>query len=100
LKIMAKSHLKLLSPATVNRTVVTPVRRPNAELRTREYLTDAEVERLTDAAKTNRYGQRDATMVLLAYRHVLRAIELVDLRWADRLRQRYACRPQGQERLA
>ena len=45
---MAKSHLKLVSPATVNRTVATPLRRPNAELRTREYLTDAEVERLTD----------------------------------------------------
>jgi hypothetical protein len=41
---MAKSHLKLVAPATEKRTVVTPVRKPNAELRTREYLTDAEVE--------------------------------------------------------
>lgn len=57
------------------------VRRPNAELRTREYLTDAEVARLTDAAKANRYGQRDATMILVAYRHGLRASELADLRW-------------------
>jgi integrase len=78
---MAKSHLKLVSPDTENRTVATPLRRPNAELRTREYLTDAEVERLTDAAKANRYGHRDATMVLLCYRHGLRASELVDLRW-------------------
>jgi integrase len=78
---MAKSHLKLVSPTTEKRTVATPVRRPNAELRTREYLTDAEVERLTAAAKDNRYGHRDATMVLLAYRHGFRAIELVDLRW-------------------
>jgi integrase len=78
---MAKSHLKLVSPTTVNRTVATPLRRPNAELRTREYLTDAEVERLTDAAKSNRYGHRDQTIVLLAYRHGLRASELVDLRW-------------------
>src|SRR5450755_1913513 len=76
---MAKSRLRLVSPATVNRTV--PLRRPNAELRTREYLTDAEVARLTDAAKGNRWGHRDATMVLLAYRHGLRASELVDLRW-------------------
>ena len=37
---------------------------PNAEIRTREYLTEAEVERLADAAKGNRYGQRDATMIL------------------------------------
>ena len=78
---MAKSHLKLVSPTTVNRTVATPLRRPNAELRTREYLTDAEVAKLTEAAKANRYGHRDATMVLLAYRHGLRASELVDLRW-------------------
>ena len=78
---MAKSHLKLVSPATENRTVATPLRKPNAELRTREYLTDAEVARLTEAAKGNRYGHRDATMILLAYRHGFRAAELVDLRW-------------------
>ena len=30
---------------------------------------------------SNRYGHRDATMVLVAYRHGLRASELVDLRW-------------------
>ena len=77
---MAKRHLKLVSPAIVNRTV-TPKRLPNAELRTREYLTEAEVERLMDAAKDNRYGHRDATMILVAYRHGLRVSELVDLRW-------------------
>jgi type 1 fimbriae regulatory protein FimB/type 1 fimbriae regulatory protein FimE len=77
---MAKSHLRLVAPATVNRTVM-PKRRPNAELRTREYLTDAEVDRLTDAAKGNRHGHRDATMILVAYRHGLRAAELTDLRW-------------------
>src|SRR6202020_1799064 len=78
---MTNSHLKLLSPTTENRTVATPLRRPNAELRTREYLTDAEVAKLTDAAKANRYGHRDATMVLVAYKHGLRPSELVDLRW-------------------
>ena len=78
---MAKSHLKLVAPATENRTVAMPVRRPNAELRTREYLTDAEVAKLTDAARGNRYGQRDATMILMAYRHGFRVSELVDLRW-------------------
>jgi type 1 fimbriae regulatory protein FimB/type 1 fimbriae regulatory protein FimE len=80
-EIMAESHLKLVTPATDNRTVATPLRRPNAELRAREYLTDAEVERLTEAAKGNRWGHRDATMVLVAYRHGFRAAELVDLRW-------------------
>jgi integrase len=32
-------------------------------------------------AKGNRWGHRDATMVLAAYRHGLLASELVDLRW-------------------
>jgi len=75
-----KSYLKLLAPTTENRTVA-PKRRPNADLRSREYLTHREVERLIEAAKTNRWGQRDATMILVAYRHGLRASELVDLRW-------------------
>jgi integrase len=77
---MKNSPLKLISPTSVNRTV-TPRRRPNSELRTREHLTDAEVTRLMDAAKRNRQGHRDATMILLAYRHGFRAAELVDLRW-------------------
>jgi integrase len=77
---MAKSHLKLVTPTTVKRTV-TPRRRQNGDLRTREYLTEHEVERLIEAAKRNRHGHRDATMVLVAYRHGLRAAEVVDLRW-------------------
>jgi hypothetical protein len=35
-------------------------------LRIHEYLTDAEVASLTDAAKGNPYGHRDATMILTA----------------------------------
>ncbi len=93
---MSKSHLKLLTPATVKRTV-TPNRLPNADLRTREYLTEAEVERLIAAAKGNRWGHRDATMVLVGYRHGLRASELVDLRLGSGgFRQRDPSRPQGQ----
>jgi type 1 fimbriae regulatory protein FimB/type 1 fimbriae regulatory protein FimE len=78
---MAKSHLQLVAPASENRTVVTPRRRTNAELRSREYLTNAEIARLIEAAKRNRYGHRDATMILTAYRHGLRVSELTDLRW-------------------
>ena len=77
---MINSHLKLVSPATVNRTV-RPRRPPNRTLRTREYLTEAEVEWLMTAARKNRWGHRDATMLLVAYRHGLRVSELVDLRW-------------------
>ena len=60
---------------------VAPTRRPNAELRTREHLTPGEVEALIEAAKANRHGQRDATMILLVFRHGLRAAEACDLRW-------------------
>src|SRR6476619_3382190 len=77
---MKKHHLKLVSPAIVKRTVM-PKRPPNAKLRTREYLTEAEVDRLAEVARGNRYGHRDATMILVAYRHGLRASELTDLRW-------------------
>lgn len=77
---MTNPNLRLVTPPTENRTV-TATRRPNAELRTREHLTDGEVEKLIEAAKTNRHGHRDALMVLLAYRHGLRAAEVADLRW-------------------
>jgi integrase len=77
---MAKTRLRRVTPATVKRTV-TPTRRPNGDLRTREHLTEAEVERLIKATRDDRYSHRDATMILAAYRHGLRVSELVDLRW-------------------
>jgi type 1 fimbriae regulatory protein FimB/type 1 fimbriae regulatory protein FimE len=77
---MTKTHLRLVAPTEVNRTV--PPKRPkNVELRTREHLTPDEVGELIGAAKGNRYGHRDATMILLAFRHGLRAAEVCDLRW-------------------
>src|SRR5690242_8649026 len=80
---MARSPLKLVTPAIVNRTVTlaTPLRRPNAELRTRECLTASEVDRLVAAVKANRWGHRDATMILVTFRHGLRVSEACDLRW-------------------
>src|SRR5262245_33486154 len=56
---------------------------PNTESFTvkRRYLTEREVERLMEAAKSNRHGHRDATMVLVAYRHGFRASEVCDLQW-------------------
>jgi hypothetical protein len=62
----------------VNRTAA-PTRRPRAELRTREL--PGEVDTLIEAARANRRGQRDATMILPAFRHGLRASEVCDLRW-------------------
>ena len=59
-----------------------PPRKPrNADIRPREYLTTHEVEQLIKAAKQGRYGHRDATLILLMYRHGLRVSEAVALRW-------------------
>ena len=60
-----------------------PTRRPNSELRPREHLTEREVEKLVEAAKGNRHGARDSTMVLIGFRHALRASELCELQWSD-----------------
>jgi integrase len=79
---LTKSPLKLVTPTALNRTVA-PRRRPNAELRTREHLTETEVESLRDGTKGNRQPHRDALMILIAYRHGLRAAELVDLQWSQ-----------------
>src|SRR6516162_1349114 len=76
---MSKSRLKLVA-SNIKKRTVTPKRTKNSELRTREYLTGHEIEALMAAARQNRYGHRDATMILIAYRHGLRASELVDLR--------------------
>lgn len=58
-----------------------PTRRKNEEVRGREHLTPEEVERLIKAAsKAGRHGHRDATMILVAYRHGLRVSELTALR--------------------
>ena len=65
-----KSTSKKRTPSIVNLTVK------------RRYLTQREIERLMDCArKHGRYGHRDATMILAAYRHGLRASEVCDLQW-------------------
>lgn len=59
-----------------------PKKPRNKDVRSREYLTEKEVERLMGAAKnTGRHGHRDATLILITYRHALRVSELVSLRW-------------------
>jgi integrase len=79
---VANAHSDLASPSPSFGAVATPRRRPNAELRSREYLTETEVERLRKVARTgNRHGDRDEAMILIAFRHGLRASELVSLRW-------------------
>lgn len=74
-------HLRVVEPGHIFRSV--PVRPANSELRPREYLTLAEIEKLLKAARNGRYGHRDATLILIAYRHGLRAIEACDLEWSE-----------------
>ena len=69
-------------PTAENGKVTPPRRVANRERRTREHLTPQEVEKLIRAAsRVGRYGHRDATLIMLAYRHGLRVSELVALRW-------------------
>ena len=75
------STMSEAAPSTANRTLR---RLPNAAYRVREYLTEAEVERLIEAARRRgRNGPRDGAAILLAYRHGLRAAELCQLRWSQ-----------------
>src|SRR5262249_5575397 len=71
-------------PTALNVTVQATRRREvRRSSRPREYWTEREIERLMDAASGNRWGHRDSTAILLAYRHGLRASEPVALRWDD-----------------
>ena len=60
-----------------------PLRQPNRASRTREHLTPDEVERLIAAARRGdgRLAERDALLIMMAYRHGFRASELIALRW-------------------
>src|SRR5262249_4581891 len=80
-KMLMVPNLRLVEPNNIYRKV--PTRKPNAEMRTREYLTPDEVEKLIAAAKLGRHGQRDATLILVAFRHGLRAVEIADLEWSQ-----------------
>jgi len=78
-------NLKVVQPSKTGKSTSPapspPSRRKNAEVRSREYLAPAEVEALIAAAKgAGRYGHRDATLILLMYRHGLRVGEVVSLR--------------------
>jgi type 1 fimbriae regulatory protein FimB/type 1 fimbriae regulatory protein FimE len=87
-KYITMSNLRDLAPAISapptleNGKVPRAKRRKNIEMRSREYLTPQEVGSLQKAAaRSGRYGQRDAALVLLMYRHGLRVSEVIALRW-------------------
>ena len=67
----------------------------------RDYLTEREVDRLIEAAKRNRCGHRDATAILIAYRHGLRASDLVAFIQIRHRKPRLHCRTrQGPQQSA
>ncbi|MGA8759678.1 MAG: tyrosine-type recombinase/integrase [Stellaceae bacterium] len=72
-----------MSKTAADATRTEPV--PNTEVDSpaprREYLTEVEVERLVKAASKHEQGDRDALMILMAYRHGLRVCELIGLQW-------------------
>jgi type 1 fimbriae regulatory protein FimB/type 1 fimbriae regulatory protein FimE len=82
MKTLRKKPKRKARPTLLNGTVPPP-RRRNRDVRPREYLTPKEVERLIAAAKKSRrrYGMRDATLILVAFRHGLRVSELCTLTW-------------------
>jgi type 1 fimbriae regulatory protein FimE len=74
--------LKGTRPTIINGKVSPPARQMNADRRSREHLTPEEVDKLMKAAGAiGRHGHRDATLLLIAYRHGLRVSEVTSLRW-------------------
>ena len=51
--------------------------------RSRDFLTESEIDALLASAKKGRFGLRDHTMLLMAFRHGLRVSELIGLRKND-----------------
>lgn len=59
-----------------------PKKLKNRDYRTREYLTQSEIDQLRKAARgQGRHGHRDDTLILLMFRHGLRVGEIIALRW-------------------
>ena len=83
-KVVAFRPRPAAAPTAVNGRVSPPPRRTNAQLRPREFLTEAEVEALIKAAgAAGRHRERDKTLILVAYTHGLRVSELISLQWSQ-----------------
>jgi len=67
--------------AHAGKPVRTRKRRSNGRWQNGAYLTQGQIRKLIDTAALNRDGQRDATMIVIGFRHGLRAVELINLRW-------------------
>ncbi len=74
-----KSKAKSLNSAKLT----PPPRKPqNKNQRTREHLTESEIDKLCQVARQQgRHGHSDATLIFLMFRHGLRVSEAATLRW-------------------
>lgn len=76
------SRAKHQTPNSVKSKNQPPRKPKNKDQRSREYLTDIEIEKLRKAAKNiGRHGIRDDAIILLMFRHGLRVSEIITLRW-------------------
>jgi type 1 fimbriae regulatory protein FimB/type 1 fimbriae regulatory protein FimE len=81
-KTVARASFSVKSKTKKKKPVGPPLKVPNLEKRSREYLTVSEVNQLIEAAKSlGRHGERDSLLILVMYRHALRVGEAIDLRW-------------------
>jgi len=63
-------------------TLKPPKKIKNEARRTREFLTEPEINQLRSAARRyGRHGHRDDTLILMMFRHGLRVSEVIALRW-------------------
>jgi len=78
----AKANQRVAAPSQEKRAV--PRRKTNLAYRKRgEHITPNEMTELIEAAKSNRNGLRDSIMILVTYRHGLRASEVTSLEWTQ-----------------
>ena len=77
----------VVQPSKVGKVTLSKRKSPNShryvDVRTREFLLPEEVEAMREAIKKRggRHAHRDASLILLIYRHGLRLSESDSLRW-------------------
>ena len=77
---MSKKNTQL--PFSAKLKNLPPKKLKNETYRTREFLTEQEINQLRTAARRHgRHGHRDDTLILMMFRHGLRVSEVITLRW-------------------